>query len=279
MARRPRAPCSSSRVRPAFTIIELLVCMGIIAVLVSLLLPTLGAARGAARQTSCAANLRPLVLAWTLYAADYSDRAAPLAYTDLRLTGGGDAIYWWGSDGAVSGRVDHGRGFLSPYLADTLRERSVFECPAQPWGTYRPQGAAPQITSTYGYNGYYLCPPHTPGWSWQIGLRPWRRLADVPHPTLLFVFADTLLEGAPPSNNALLDPPLLYDGFGWSPNPFPTTCFRHGGKKSCGAVAACADGSASVQVAQPEWLVHSNSRTGSAGGSNDPHYVPDWREW
>ncbi len=263
--------------RAGFTLVELLVVIAIVGVLLGLLLPTLGRARETARTTMCASNQRQLIYAWSLYAQDYEDRAMPLAYTDASDVGTGDARYWWGSAGNVSQEVDYGRGFLAPYMGDGLREGSVFECPSQPWGSYRAQGRARTITSTYGYNGYYLCPPKTPGWNWTIGGQRWKRISDVRQPTSLFVFADTLLPGSPPANNALLDPPMLYSGGGsWTINFSPTTAFRHAGAAS---VTARADASVVPVPAERSWLVHPEQRIGSVGTSNDPHYVPDWERW
>ena len=109
-------------------------------------------------------------MGWSMYAGANDGRAMPLAYTDLSDVGTGDSLYWWGSAGNVSGSVDHARGFLSPYLDAALSPHSVFECPAQREGSYRPQ-ATGEFTSTYGYNGYYLSPSRTPGFRRQRGAR------------------------------------------------------------------------------------------------------------
>ena len=263
--------------RRAFSLIEILVSVAVAAVLISVLLPALSAARSAGRQAVCASNQRQLVLGWTLYAQDFDDRVMPLAYTDPSLIGGNDRVYWWGADGSVSGRLDHEQGFISPYLDAMPGERSVYECPSQPDGTYRRQGPTDEMTSTFGYNGYYLSPSMTPGWRGVIGHRPWRRIGSIEGPSDLFVFADTLLPGTPPRNNALLDPPMLYAGRGrWRRNESPTTSFRHGAQA---AVTARADGSVRAVVAEPGWLTHVELSIGSVGLTNEPHYVPDWRQW
>ncbi len=61
---------SASRLRLAFTLLELLVTIAIIGILAALMLPGLSRAKGAAQGAQCASNLRQLSLAWHLYADD-----------------------------------------------------------------------------------------------------------------------------------------------------------------------------------------------------------------
>jgi prepilin-type N-terminal cleavage/methylation domain-containing protein len=274
--------CAGDLFPLGFSLIEILVSISIIAVLLSVLLPSLSGAREAGRATACLSNLRELGTAWALYANDYADRAMPLAYWSSQDIGTGEEVFWWGTHGTTTLPVDHARGFIAPYLDAELAKGSVFECPAQPWGSYRPQGPSGGITSTYGYNGYYLSPSKTPGWGSSIASRPWRRIFEIREPTSLFVFADAMLAGAPLRNSALLDPPQIWDGSStWYPNDYPTTCFRHASKGgSAGAAAAVgADTSARTYRADPGCLTTPEQAIGAVGSGNAPHYVPDAAEW
>jgi prepilin-type N-terminal cleavage/methylation domain-containing protein len=67
------------RQRRAFTLVELLVVIGIIAVLVAILLPVMGRAREAARRTVCLSNLRQVHAIFHLYAIENRD-LVPLGY-------------------------------------------------------------------------------------------------------------------------------------------------------------------------------------------------------
>src|SRR5436190_1949441 len=65
--------------RAGFTLVELLIVIGIIAVLISILLPTVAKAREAAKRTSCLSNLRQIHLGATLYANRNHDYV-PIGY-------------------------------------------------------------------------------------------------------------------------------------------------------------------------------------------------------
>lgn len=94
--------------RRAFTLVELLVVIGIIAVLVGILLPTLSRAREQANTAACAAQLRNLAQGLTLYAAEnrgslpYSfswDRIDPANPYSGRADPAGDFITLNATDG------------------------------------------------------------------------------------------------------------------------------------------------------------------------------------
>ena len=68
-------PRENKQIRNAFTLVELLVVVSIIAVLIALLLPALGKAKEAARATLCKSHERQLHTAACVYAAEYNDVA------------------------------------------------------------------------------------------------------------------------------------------------------------------------------------------------------------
>ena len=76
-----------SRRRTAFTIIELLVVVSIIALLIGILLPAIGKAREQAHLTRSVANLRNLGAAHQSYAAEWADRQFTLVNDNIASYG------------------------------------------------------------------------------------------------------------------------------------------------------------------------------------------------
>jgi prepilin-type N-terminal cleavage/methylation domain-containing protein/prepilin-type processing-associated H-X9-DG protein len=75
--------------RQAFTLIELLIVIAVIAILMAILMPALNLARDQGRKIKCAGNLRTLGIANNLYAANNDDWAIP-----CRFTGSQGTILW-----------------------------------------------------------------------------------------------------------------------------------------------------------------------------------------
>src|SRR3954471_10791 len=112
-------------VRRGFSLVELMVVIAILALLASLLLPSLIRTKASARRIQCASNLRQLGLAGHLYWDDNGGNCFRIGGTS---TNGGQ-LYWFGwiGPGAEGQReFDPSAGVLYPYF----KGKGVELCPA-----------------------------------------------------------------------------------------------------------------------------------------------------
>ena len=118
-------PTFRSRIRniAAFTLVELLVVIGIIGVLMSLLLPTLAQVRERARETDCRAHLRQLITAFHAFAADH-DRTLPGGFYDIDNPA--PERKCWLMGGNRDWRKAPETGTIFPYVKDP----GVYRCPS-----------------------------------------------------------------------------------------------------------------------------------------------------
>jgi prepilin-type N-terminal cleavage/methylation domain-containing protein/prepilin-type processing-associated H-X9-DG protein len=127
--------------RKGFTLVELLVVIGIIAVLISILLPALNQARDRAQRLQCASNLRQIGLIALMFAADNGGQVPHDVVGDISI------VYAPHLDNAPDNRP-----MWQPYVSSS----AVFYCPGCDGGllpdntNYLPTS----IIDGYGWNAW-----------------------------------------------------------------------------------------------------------------------------
>jgi prepilin-type N-terminal cleavage/methylation domain-containing protein/prepilin-type processing-associated H-X9-DG protein len=141
------APRPSSR---GFTLVELLVVIGIIAVLVGILLPALGKARSSAQTVACKSNLRQLVQATTMFANEHQQ------YLPKAENNAGPVVMGFATvQGASWGMSWPSMSWQHALLKYVGNKKEVFQCPADAQPKMRFPGTDPlnnNLPGSYRYN-------------------------------------------------------------------------------------------------------------------------------
>jgi prepilin-type N-terminal cleavage/methylation domain-containing protein len=110
--------------RGAFTLVELLVVIGIIALLISILLPSLQKARASALQVACMSNMKQIAMANQMYRNDNNDYFVPFV-RDFSMLGG-----YVGAAFAPLGPTPEPTRWFQ-YLEKYTKTYAVFNCPTR----------------------------------------------------------------------------------------------------------------------------------------------------
>jgi prepilin-type processing-associated H-X9-DG protein/prepilin-type N-terminal cleavage/methylation domain-containing protein len=204
---RPGGPSLRST---AFTLVELLVVIAVIALLAALVMPALVRGKTSARRVQCVSHLRQLGLAAQMYWDDHTGQA--FRYRGA-ATNGGD-LFWFGwlergSEGARA--FDVTQGALYPYL----QGRGVEVCPSLAYISPQFKLKATGAAYGYGYNLHLSAPASQPPVN----------MARVPQTADLILFADAAQVNTfqPPASPAH---PMLEEFYYVNENE-ATAHFRH----------------------------------------------------
>lgn len=146
--------CQRPRPRLAFTLVELLVVIAIVAVLASLLLPSLGSAKTAAVSAKCKSNLRQIGIHLSIYVGDHG----VYPHYAATPTGFADPVGW----PAIA-------SFADPATRDESRP---FRCPSTRGARQWAGNEWTKFGRSYGYNADGFMNRRAVDLQWGLGGKP-----------------------------------------------------------------------------------------------------------
>ena len=171
-----RPPAATPRQRrPAFTLVELLVVVGIIAILIAILMPALRRARNQAQKVDCMARVRQIMVATQMYTQLHKGwLPGPFGGTNPP---GPHNMY------------DVDTGWL--WTTNCLREKEVWLCPVDP---------RPPLERRYSftYNGRMIVNIGTEDEAWPVVIPPphMRRITSFKYPDRCLVYGEENVTGS-----------------------------------------------------------------------------------
>jgi len=138
--------------RRGFTLVELLVVIGIIALLISILIPTLARARDASNKAKCLSNLRQLGQANAMYVAAWKGWAVP----GLMGVNTGTNRMIWQNNNAFRRNLNIPEWVQSPDNGRKDRWPDGMLCPSATQARDENNGLGGHVNHSYGYNMRHL---------------------------------------------------------------------------------------------------------------------------